>query len=184
MGNLRTTVSGVVFRNCALATAAKLSTPVSCAVEFESASGYSVTSSACSFNQPVLFVPIIMQIECHRGAMLCQQCRRSFECNRLTECKSHGLWLLFLVLLMFLLLIHLNFLFCLLPSFFSYLSSSLSLYIFFYFASASPLFTSSDIYFSFFLSLSTVTHPFFFFFSFASIGYINILWGKMWSLYC
>jgi hypothetical protein len=68
---------------------------------------YSVTSCACSFNQPVLFVPIIMQIDCHSGAMRGQQCRRSFECNRLTECKSHGLWLLFLVLLMFLLLIHL-----------------------------------------------------------------------------
>ena len=69
VGNLRTPISGVVFRNCVFATAAKLSTPVSCAGQFESASGYSLISTACSFDQPVPFVPIIMQMECHSGAM-------------------------------------------------------------------------------------------------------------------
>ena len=59
----------------------------------------SAAAAACSFNQPVPFFPIIMQIECHNGAMCCQ------HRSRLTECKNHGLRLLFLVLLMLLLLL-------------------------------------------------------------------------------
>jgi hypothetical protein len=66
-GKLRTPMSGVVIGNCVLETAAQLSTLVTCIVLFESASGYSITPSGCFLNQPVPFVPIIMQIECHSG---------------------------------------------------------------------------------------------------------------------
>lgn len=183
VGYLRTPISGVVFRNCVFASTGKLSTPVSCAGQFESASGYSVTSTACSFNQPVLFVPIIMQIECHSGAMRCQQRRRSFECSRLTECRSHGLWFLLLVLLMFLLLIHLILIFfsvsC--PRF-SYTFILIFPCIFFLLCFCISSFHPVLI----FISLSSFPYPLLFirFSFFASIGYINIPWGKMRSLYC